>query len=65
LFENSIFAQLDWAGLFGNFWPILVIGIVGLFFKSAAGKGIIGEFIVNVFNSATLDKETYQSLKKL
>ncbi|MDD2830377.1 MAG: NERD domain-containing protein [Sulfuricurvum sp.] len=51
--------------VFSNAWPIFLLIIVILFFKSPFMKGKIGEVIVNSINSATLDETIYIPIKNV
>lgn len=53
------------ASIFSNIWPIFLLIIVILFFKSSLVKGKIGENIVNLTNAATLDETIYSPLKNV
>ena len=44
-------------------WWLIPIVIVVLFFKSATGKGIVGEGMLNSFLGISLNKEEYRLLK--
>ena len=44
-------------------WWLVPIVVVVLFFKSAAGKGIVGEGMLNSFLGISLNKEEYRLLK--
>ena len=44
-------------------WWLIPLVIVVLFFKSATGKGIVGEGMLNSFLGVSLNKEEYQLLK--
>ena len=44
-------------------WWLLPIAVVILFFKSATGKGIVGEGMLNSFLGISLNKEEYRLLK--
>ena len=46
-------------------WWLLPIAVVVLFFKSATGKGMVGEGMLNSFLSISLNKEEYQLLKDI
>lgn len=51
--------------VFSNAWPILLIIIVIIFFKSPFMKGKIGEGIVNFTNSAVLNETIYTPVKNV
>ena len=61
----GLVSHIDLIGIFGSFWPVLLIALILTIFKTPVVKGIIGEFIVNTFNSVALDKSVYQSLKNV
>ena len=54
---SVIFAQLM------QLWWLVPIVVIVLFFKSATGKGIVGEGMLNSFLSISLNKEGYRLLK--
>ena len=51
--------------VFSNTWPIFLLIIVILFFKSPFMKGKIGEGIINFSNSITLDESIYAPVKNI
>lgn len=51
--------------MFSNAWPIFLLIIVFLFFKSPFMKGKIGEWIVNLTNSTMLDETIYIPIKNV
>lgn len=53
------------ATVFSNIWPFFLLAIVVLFLKSPFMKGKIGEGIVNLTNSATLDETIYIPVKNV
>lgn len=56
----SIFSQV-----FGQLWYLIPLVIIGLLFKSAWFKGVMGEFIVNVSAKHLLDQGRYRLIKNV
>lgn len=54
-----------YSAMFSNAWPIFLLIVVILFFKSPFMKGKIGEGIINLTNSATLNKTIYTPVKNV
>jgi hypothetical protein len=54
-----------YGAIFSKVWPIFLLIIVILFFKSPFMKGKIGEGIVNLTNAAALDETIYTQLKNV
>jgi predicted RNA-binding Zn-ribbon protein involved in translation (DUF1610 family) len=48
-----------------HFWYLIPIILIVMFFKTPAGKGIIGEFLVNLAINIRLDKKKYHLLKNV
>ena len=48
-----------------QFWYLLPIVIIVAFFRTSTGKGIIGEFLVNVAAKLQLDKNQYHLIKNV
>jgi len=58
--------MLDFSIIFAfllKLWWLLPIIAIMYFFKSATGKGIIGEGMLNLFINTFLDKKEYRLLK--
>lgn len=54
-----------YSAIFSNVWPIFLLIIVILFFKSPFMKGKIGEGLINFTNVAVLDENIYTPLKNI
>lgn len=48
-----------------HFWYLIPIILIVMFFKTPDGKGIIGEFLVNIAINTRLDKNKYHLLKNV
>ena len=48
-----------------NFWYFIPIILILMFFKMPMGKGIMGEFFVNLVIHIKLDKKKYHLLKNV
>jgi len=54
-----------YSSIFSNIWPIILLVVVIVFFKSPFMKGKIGEGIINLTNSAVLDETIYVPVKNI
>jgi predicted RNA-binding Zn-ribbon protein involved in translation (DUF1610 family) len=48
-----------------HYWYVIAIVLIVMFFKTPVGKGIIGEFLVNLAINLRLDKTKYHLLKNV
>ena len=48
-----------------HFWYLIPIIFIVMFFKTPVGKGIVGEFLVNLAINIRLDKKKYHLLKNV
>jgi len=48
-----------------HFWYLIPIILIVMFFKTPVGKGIVGEFLVNLAINIRLDKNKYHLLKNV
>jgi len=53
------------SSIFVQIWYLIPIAIVIIFLKSPVGKGIVGEFLINLFLNIRLDKQKYHLLKNI
>jgi restriction system protein len=61
---NQILQQV-FSQLIGAYWWLILLVILLSFFKTPVGKGICGEFQVNIIAKLRLDKEVYHLIKNV